>query len=320
MARFIREHYVGDAAPLPELPECGRSDQHVARPGLAAHEHANAFEICLLCRGEVDWWVEDRIFTVRAGEVFLTRPGERHGAIGSMIHPCELFWFQYTAPPCGESRGVSIEDVASLQHDLMTLPVRHFAASKQLQRSIRAVIAEHRRTDRHSPLAIRAALYAALVGVIREANTVQRPPKLSRPVQQALTWMAAHMHEQFTTADVADAVGLSMVRLQVRFRRELQCSIGEHRTRLRIHAAKLLLHDTDQPITLIATKLGFTSSQYFATVFRQHAGTTPTQYRDRLGRRSDKLLESEDDGGSGEFDGAVGGAFGVAGWVGRGRV
>lgn len=91
--------------------------------------------------------------------------------------------------------------------------------------------------------------------------------------------MASRAEEPFTVPDVAGAVGLSSVRLQARFRRELNCSVGEHRNRLRLHAAKRWLRDSDRPVTEIAHRLGFASSQYFATFFQHRVGVSPRGYR-----------------------------------------
>jgi AraC-like DNA-binding protein len=49
--------------------------------------------------------------------------------------------------------------------------------------------------------------------------------------------------------------------------------------RRRIYRAKYLLREPDRPITAIALDLGFSSSQYFATVFKKLVGLTPGEYR-----------------------------------------
>ncbi|HVX46202.1 MAG TPA: cupin domain-containing protein, partial [Mycobacteriales bacterium] len=80
MSEYVREHF-GPATLLAEVPFCARTDQRAGRPGLHPHAHRDAFEVCLVQRGALDCWVEDQIFTVRAGEAFLTRPGEHHGSV-----------------------------------------------------------------------------------------------------------------------------------------------------------------------------------------------------------------------------------------------
>ena len=109
------------------------------------------------------------------------------------------------------------------------------------------------------------------------------PVTPSAPVTAALAWIEEHLCTDFTVADVAAAVGLSDVRLQARFRRELGSPIGEYRSRARIYRAKALLRETSAPVTGIAHALGFSTSQYFATVFRRYVGVAPSEYRDGCG-------------------------------------
>ncbi|MDX3002699.1 helix-turn-helix transcriptional regulator [Kribbella solani] len=47
----------------------------------------------------------------------------------------------------------------------------------------------------------------------------------------------------------------------------------------RIDRARQLLEASAIAITALAISLGFSSSQHFARVFRQHTGTTPTAFR-----------------------------------------
>ena len=44
------------------------------------------------------------------------------------------------------------------------------------------------------------------------------------------------------------------------------------------HAARLLL-EADLSVTDVAMRCGFSTSQYFATVFKNHFGQTPRAYR-----------------------------------------
>ena len=54
----------------------------------------------------------------------------------------------------------------------------------------------------------------------------------------------------------------------------------------RLEEARLLLRITDQPITQIAFSCGFTDSNYFSTIFHQHTGFAPRDYRDREAREA----------------------------------
>ena len=59
---------------------------------------------------------------------------------------------------------------------------------------------------------------------------------------------------------------------------------NDYLRRMRLEAARELLANTSRPVTEIAFKVGFNSSQYFSTVFLQYTGVTPTGFRSREAR------------------------------------
>lgn len=48
---------------------------------------------------------------------------------------------------------------------------------------------------------------------------------------------------------------------------------------VRLAAAERLLLESEEPVTAVALTVGFKASQHFATVFKRHAGCTPSEYR-----------------------------------------
>ena len=69
--------------------------------------------------------------------------------------------------------------------------------------------------------------------------------------------------DHLTISDLA-ATHLSPTYFAELFRAETGPTPGQYRTRLRIERARLLLAETDMPTTMIATDLGYSSSQHFA--------------------------------------------------------
>jgi AraC-like DNA-binding protein len=94
--------------------------------------------------------------------------------------------------------------------------------------------------------------------------------------------------EGLTVEDLAAAAHLSPAHFAELFRTETGETPGRYRTRLLMERARLLLTETDLPITTIAADLGYSSSQHFATAFRRETGTTPSRYRrEATGRTPD---------------------------------
>jgi hypothetical protein len=93
MNTALFERYFAPATPSPLLAAIGHSQQRHSRPGLQTHQHPY-YEICLLIRGEVDWFIEDQNITLASNQALITAPGQAHGCHLNVIQPCELRWLQ----------------------------------------------------------------------------------------------------------------------------------------------------------------------------------------------------------------------------------
>ena len=56
--------------------------------------HPCEYEIHYIVNGEVNWWVEESNYILRAGTMLVIRPGERHGSRTGALEPCEHFWLR----------------------------------------------------------------------------------------------------------------------------------------------------------------------------------------------------------------------------------
>src|SRR5688572_26988077 len=88
---LLRETFLRDCL-VPQMGMLGWSRFLEARYELVEHTHGPAYEICYIVRGQVDWWAEKSIYAVGPGDLYVTRPNERHGGVDALMHPCELYW------------------------------------------------------------------------------------------------------------------------------------------------------------------------------------------------------------------------------------
>ncbi|MBC8136697.1 MAG: AraC family transcriptional regulator [Fibrella sp.] len=272
MKPSAREQYGNDATPAgltPEIQTLGWDRFKTAtRESLAPHRHARACEICYLVDGRVDWWVESETYTLRRGDLYITRPGEWHGGVHSVMHPCELFWVQV------------VPDILPnvLREGITGLTRRVFPGSVAIADLYETLLVEHRHASVLCDLAARAALHSLLIAVVRDASHESIPEALSPAVVSALSLLASDLSAPLTVEQVAQIVGLSAPRLVERFLCEVGETPGEWRTRRRLQAAQSALREENATVTETAFRFGFASSQYFATAFKRQFGLSPTQW------------------------------------------
>jgi AraC-like DNA-binding protein len=264
---------------LPEVPSVGFGIYYQAAiGGPRPHASGIVYEICYINRGSVEWWIDNRLYEVGPGNVFINKPGEWHGGSNAMFHPCEIYWVQIEFLTNGSLPTLTLQATDRLQHDLASMEARFFAVSPGLKTHYDDLLNEYRQIQVYSTVAARAALHQILVSTIRD-HARQETTTRSPGIVEAMHWIERHLTENYPIEDVARIANMSEGYFYKRFLEEVGYTPGEYRMRRRMHLAKYLLRDGQIAITDIAFMLGFSTSQYFATVFRKLVGLTPRDYR-----------------------------------------
>jgi AraC-like DNA-binding protein len=269
-------------APLAELPMVGWARHSQARvPGLGAHAHPGAFELFLIERGWVEWWVEDEVHRLPANNIYINRPGERHGSLGRSFKPCGYMWLQMLLPAVIPAA----PELQGLHDEFRAFSLRSFASSSATKEAFRVLWAMHREPPAHPEVALRAQLHLLLVQVVHDHRAAlaahqshRKRLECSFAIRQALRVIDGRLSEITSVAELAAASGLGQTQFGERFIAEVGVTPSNYLRRQRIEQTKDLLRRGGQTLTAIAHATGFSSSQHLSTVFKQIEGTTPTEF------------------------------------------
>ena len=250
---------------------------------LAAHQHTNCWEICYLVRGTVDWWAGKNYTTLHAGDVYITAPNQPHGGNNAVMQPCELYWIQVAGSAHRPWPGLNLAETREIVAGLGRLPQSSFPGSPRIAELFQRLLEEHQHRAAHSSLLVRSVLHQLLVQVLRDhaAGAGPVPRHYCIQIATAVQAMEAQPEASLVLAKLAAQAGWSVSYFCQRFTRETGLTPIAYRNHQRIRRAKLLLDRPGHQMTAIAMDLGFSSSQYFATVFRQITGMTPRDYHRR---------------------------------------
>jgi len=280
---FDRKTYRGSEIGLPELELFGWMNTTSATYSrLSTHTHANAFEISLIARGTVHWWVRDETYRLKRGSIYVTGPGEPHGGIDGVMHPCELYWFILPVPESGFLPGLSREETAQLMHRISSLALRTFPSSPALKSRLTQLHSELLQPDSMSVTVTRGLLHQILVQLVRDHDDALDVPGYARhsaAISKSMRWVTEHMGEDISVAEMASAAGMGASRFHERFLQEVGLTPSEYLAQMRIQRAQELLANSTRSVSSIGFDLGFASSQYFATVFKKFVGMSPQGYR-----------------------------------------
>ena len=98
-------------------------------------------------------------------------------------------------------------------------------------------------------------------------------------VAKALRFIRSNATTSPYIGDIARVAGIARTTLQKRFRAAIGRTMLEEIQRVRIEFAKDLLRTGDLNLEMISERCGFSSSQRFSVLFRQHTGLPPNRYR-----------------------------------------
>ena len=125
---------------------------------------------------------------------------------------------------------------------------------------------------------IEAAVERA-AGKVREAENQRR--------YNAYAKYRRNIDKDLSRAEIADAIYLNPEYLSRLFKKETGASLNDYIVTEKMRAAQSLLSDTNIPVSLIATKVGYSNFSYFSQVFKKYTGMSPVEYR--AAKRRSKL-------------------------------
>lgn len=263
-------------------------------PAYRPQRNDDLFEIAVLARGMVEWFVDEEIHELREGDILIVPPGKLHGSVGKVMQASEHFWMRFRLAPGAAFGGFGLNDADRLRQRFLNPPRRSFAGTAAILDCCRRLLREHRERGDLAEIVARSALHELLASIYRKSaepktnaatsaaeNTIRTPR--SKSIRKAVQQIEQESGGTISVAAVARSVGLPERRFRELFHQETGVTPKEYLIRRRINEAKRLLREGRSSITQIGHAVGFSSSQHFATTFKRLMGMTPRDYVRRIG-------------------------------------
>jgi AraC-like DNA-binding protein len=263
---------------------------------LPTHQNGG-FEVHYIAKGHLHWEIEGRPFLVAPHSAFFTFPWEKHGSCVD-FEPGHFFHFVVYHLKDRQSDepdkvrlingfGLSESEQSQIFCKLSSARKRCFAASPDfgwVMTQLTQELAQPGTMARTKVIALARAVLCELVRSIHKAET-QNPKNSStqRQVLQFVDELRTRCSEPWTLDSMAEACRLGRTQFEKLAKELTGDAPSLLLNRFRVSQAQLFLKNNDISVTDIAFEAGFSSSQYFARVFKSLVGMTPSEYRQQRG-------------------------------------
>ena len=255
-------------------------------PGIPVplHYHSDIIEIHFMVKGQRDTYTMkgDVLTCYRAtgNELFITRPYELHTTGKIAQNRCEFFAVQLNLTAHDNFLGLNQQYSNALCRSLLSMDkhLYHMGDSQiSMLRTAFNLISYGREADSLTGVQYLTCVLAGLpyLSPVPE-HTNER---VNTTIGLALKYIEQHIEHPITLQELANETNYSLSRFKSKFKEELGITPVEYITLQKMDRAQMLLKTTNSSITDIAYQLGFSSSNYFCSVFKKTLSYSPAAYR-----------------------------------------
>ncbi len=229
-------------------------------------ECSNITVIEYIVSGKGHLRVEDRCYTIHAGDVYLLHPGTSHDYHADREDPWEKIWFNLSGSLAGHLiEAYHLKDAV------------HFPGCPLEQEFRNALaIVQNRPPGAYMELSLALHRLFALLNEWREQHPEMRKSPEGLKLKE---YLDLHWRNPVSLDELADCIGRSRSQVVRIFRRDWNTSPLQYLQQQRLNLAKQYLENTDCKIAMIAEITGFRDEFYFSNWFKEKTGVSPLYYK-----------------------------------------
>ena len=296
----------------------GKVNYTKAHRPLTVHTHEDMTEFVFLIKGCQIYSVEEKSYKVNSGDIFVARLGEWHSTGGNPEDKASLYYLIIDLKNVIQSGLICDKSEAQgfISHFEIETG-RIYQGNDQMIGLCKEIMEIMLSPDKFYRTRIRNALSSLMLlmtacstkyeenimGNIQEQiedniedniddkkeeteekkerkdKNEKKDKKEEKQMKEVLQYIENHIKDDIKIEELAKQMALSVSRFHFNFVKATGIPPREYILRRKIESAKNELWSSDRTVTEIAYEYGFSSSQYFATVFKRFCYMSPLDYR-----------------------------------------
>ncbi len=246
------------------------------------HVH-NFFEILYVFSGKRCFFINDRAFKIKAGDLILIGPNVLHNAISDEAPDCEgiLLHFQ-------EGFLVPNRPIRQTLAPLFEREPIAISFSINEQALVEALFLTMLQEEQSKPIGYELALQSALLQLLvfldryivnHQIAAFEHPSPVHEKVSEIAEYINRHYMKPLSLTTLAEHFFISPNYLSKIFKEVTNFTFVDYLNHVRVKEAKLKLMQTRKKVVHIAAEVGFGSVTHFGRVFKEITGNPPLYYR-----------------------------------------
>ena len=248
---------------------------------MRSHHCHPYFELSYIEHGSCRFFIEDAMYDLHDGD-FLLIPPQLFHYTRYLFGTCLRTGIYFRREDLDDVLLPYLFDGGNFLNEIRIFQANP-TSRRQIGQLIERMAAEEHSFDERSPLMLRAQLLELLLFCSRVCTVLADSPAnihtTDRQVLEAARFINEHFRQQISAADIAAASGFSPNYLSRKFREAAGIGVHDYLVFIRLRNAAFELISTDDSVTDIALRSGFSDSNYFKDVFKKKYGITPREYR-----------------------------------------
>lgn len=141
------------------------------------------------------------------------------------------------------------------------------------------LVKEYENPDQYSDEIYRNLLFELMLLYVRRSSCVETTEISNLVTEHTIDYIMSNYSKNITLEELADMNYVSSGYMSRKFKKDTGINVSDFIRKVRINKAKKMLTETDESISVISEKCGFTDSNYFSYVFKKHENISPLKYR-----------------------------------------
>ncbi len=248
----------------------------------STHRH-DAYEIYYMSKGERLYFIKERTYHVKAGDLVLVNMYDLHKTTEAYSPNHERILINFKSDYI-QRMANGMEE--SFYEIFQKFPVLRLNIKEQgaVESILRKMIEEYENKTEGYQTYLRLLLVELLLYIYRhikknKIEPIEYPNSLHEKVSEIVRYINSHYMDVLTLQSLSKQFHISPYYLSRVYKEVTGFSFVEYLNQVRINEAQKLLKTTNLNVTSIAEKVGYENPTHFGRVFKTITGTSPLKYR-----------------------------------------